>query len=192
MFSKSKQSQDSAPGRPEARSAPAPVARSSGTSGSSFSVIGDGIQITGNIDAKVDLHIDGKVKGDIRCASLVQGPTSVIEGAVVAESASLSGRVAGSIEANQLTVASSAQIVGDVVYENIQIEQGGHVDGQFKHKSASKAQASSQPAAPSSAKPANGGAPAAKAPAASAPAGGASTPPADMLELENIAARGRG
>jgi len=111
------------------------VARSNGTGGSSFSIIGDGITITGNIDAKVDLHIDGKVIGDITCASLVQGPSSIIKGAIVAQNASLSGGVEGSIEAGDLVIASSAKINGDVCYENVTIEQGGHVDGKFKHRS---------------------------------------------------------
>ena len=136
MFSKSKPMHDDAP-LDETQLRPArPVARNSGTQGSSFSVIGDGIVITGNIDAKVDLHIDGKVTGDVRCAALVQGPSSVIEGSILADDANLSGTVNGSIEAQELTIASCAKIVGDIVYEKIQIEQGGHIEGQFKHKSA--------------------------------------------------------
>ncbi|MEP2101007.1 MAG: polymer-forming cytoskeletal protein [Parasphingorhabdus sp.] len=112
------------------------MARSSASNGSSFSIIGDGITITGNIEAKVDLHIDGEVIGDIRCLSLVQGPSSKIQGAIVAQNASLSGSVEGSIEAGDLVISSSARIGGDVSYENVTIEQGGHVDGKFKHKSA--------------------------------------------------------
>ena len=111
------------------------MARSSGSSGSSFSIIGDGITITGNIDATVDLHIDGEVIGDIKCLSLVQGPSSKIQGAITAQNASLSGAVEGSIDAGDLVIASSARIGGDVTYENVTIEQGGHVDGKFKHKS---------------------------------------------------------
>lgn len=111
------------------------MARSNGSSGSSFSIIGDGITITGNIDATVDLHIDGEVIGDIKCLSLVQGPSSKIQGAIIAQNASLSGAVEGSIDAGDLVIASSARIGGDVTYENVTIEQGGHVDGKFKHKS---------------------------------------------------------
>ncbi len=140
------------------------MARSNGTKGSSFSVIGDGIVITGNIDAKVDLHIDGKVTGDIRCAALVQGPSSVIEGSIVAETASLSGTVDGSIEASELTIANCAKVVGDIIYEKIQIEQGGHVQGQFKHKSAMARQTTADTGA-APAKPAATGAAPAKAPA---------------------------
>lgn len=111
------------------------MARSSGSSGSSFSIIGDGIVITGNIESKVDLHIDGEVIGDVKCLSLVQGPSSKIKGAIVAQNASLSGSVEGSIDAGDLVIASTARIGGDVTYENVTIEQGGHVDGKFKHRS---------------------------------------------------------
>ena len=51
-------------------------------SGSTFSVIGADVTITGNISATADLHIDGRVDGDITCASLVQGEKSAINGVV--------------------------------------------------------------------------------------------------------------
>ncbi|MEO9599337.1 polymer-forming cytoskeletal protein [Parasphingorhabdus sp.] len=111
------------------------MTRSNGGSAPSFSVIGDGIIITGNIESKVDLHIDGEVIGDVKCLSLVQGPSSKIMGAIVAQNASLSGAVEGSIDAGDLNIASTARIGGDVTYETVTIEQGGHVDGKFKHRS---------------------------------------------------------
>jgi len=109
------------------------MARSS-SSNSTFSIIGEDVEITGNIKADVELHIDGKVIGDIVCQSLVQGESSEITGAVIAQTASLSGAIEGSIEANDLTISRSARIKGDVSYENVTIEQGGHVEGQFRHK----------------------------------------------------------
>ena len=99
--------------------------------GSTFSVIGSDITIRGNIEATVDLHVDGKVIGDISCASLVQGEGSLIEGEVKAETARLSGHVKGRIEAKQLVVLKSARIEGDVNYETLTIEQGANVDGRF-------------------------------------------------------------
>jgi cytoskeletal protein CcmA (bactofilin family) len=102
---------------------------------STFSVIGSDVVITGNVSAKVDLHVDGRVEGDIACASLVQGESSIIHGAIVAETARLAGTVTGSVDARDLVITASAQVTGDVSYETITIEQGGHVDGQFRHKS---------------------------------------------------------
>lgn len=104
-------------------------------SGSTFSVIGSDVVITGNIAATVDLHVDGKIDGDISCSSLVQGPESVVSGAITAETARLAGKVEGSINARELVIEASAHISGDIAYETLSIEQGGHVDGQFRHKS---------------------------------------------------------
>jgi cytoskeletal protein CcmA (bactofilin family) len=107
-----------------------------GSAQSTFSVLGADVVVTGNIAATVDLHLDGRVEGDISCASLVQGRDSVIRGAVTAEVARLAGTVEGSITAKELVIQASARITGDVTYESLTIEQGSQVDGRFSPKSA--------------------------------------------------------
>ncbi|EAT09488.1 hypothetical protein SKA58_04210 [Sphingomonas sp. SKA58] len=99
-----------------------------------FSLIGGDVTITGDLSASVDLHVDGVVEGDIRCAALVQGPDSRIIGHVTAQSARLAGLVDGSIAAGELVVESSARITGDVVYERITIEPGSRIEGRFSPK----------------------------------------------------------
>ncbi len=101
---------------------------------SSFSVLGADLSIKGNLAANADLHIDGKIEGDVDCASLVQGETSAIHGAIRAKSARLSGAVHGSIEASDLVILKSARIHGDVAYDALTIEQGAQVDGRFTHR----------------------------------------------------------
>ncbi|WP_115367133.1 bactofilin family protein [Alteripontixanthobacter maritimus] len=102
---------------------------------STFSVIGTDVTIKGDISASVDLHVDGRVDGDIACASLVQGEESVIEGAVKAESARLAGTVSGSINARELTILRTAKIDGDVHYDALTIEQGAQVEGRLAFRS---------------------------------------------------------
>lgn len=101
-----------------------------------FSVLGADVVVTGNIAASVDLHLDGRVEGDICCASLVQGRDSVIKGAVTAETARLAGTVEGSVSARELVIQASARIIGDVTYESLTIEQGSQVEGRFSPRSA--------------------------------------------------------
>jgi cytoskeletal protein CcmA (bactofilin family) len=113
---------------------------------STFSVIGADVTIKGDVSASADLHVDGRVEGDITCASLVQGETSTIEGSIEAEVARLSGRVTGSIRARELIILRSAQVEGDVHYDALTIEQGAQVDGRFSHREPGKAGA--KPAAP--------------------------------------------
>lgn len=103
-------------------------------SNSTFSVLGTDIAIKGDIKASADLHIDGNVEGDITCASLVQGETSVITGGIKAESARLSGTVNGSITARELVILRAAKINGDVFYDALTIEQGAEVEGRFAHR----------------------------------------------------------
>ncbi|MEO1649110.1 MAG: polymer-forming cytoskeletal protein [Pseudomonadota bacterium] len=122
----------------------------SGNANSTFSVIGTDVSIKGDVSASVDLHVDGKIEGDIKCASLVQGTDSRISGSVVAETARLSGKVEGSITARELTILKSAIIDGDVHYDALTIEQGAQVEGRF----APNAQRSAPTASAAAPKPA--------------------------------------
>lgn len=107
--------------------------------GSTFSVLGADTAIRGDITASADLHIDGRVEGDIACAALVQGESSEIVGAVTAETARLAGTVRGTIAARELVILKSAKIEGDVQYDALTIEQGALVDGRLAPRGAKTA-----------------------------------------------------
>lgn len=124
MFSKSRSSPNSA----------SPMA--TGAKHTPFSIIGGDVTVRGDIEASVDLHIDGKVDGDISCAALVQGPDSRIKGHVTARSARIGGHIEGSITAEELVIDAGARISGDVGYQSISIATGGQVDGQMRHMGA--------------------------------------------------------
>lgn len=114
--------------------APSAAGHSEVTSGSTFSILGADLAIKGDLTATADLHIDGTVEGDITCAALVQGQSSVLAGAIRAESARLAGTVRGSINAGTLVILKSARIEGDVSYDTLTIEQGARVDGKLSPK----------------------------------------------------------
>lgn len=97
-----------------------------------FSVIGADVVIAGNINASAELHIEGRIEGDVDCAGLIQGAESHIVGGVTAETARIAGAIEGTVRVRQLTVERSARITGDVEYENITIENGGHIDGRMR------------------------------------------------------------
>jgi len=101
---------------------------------STFSIIGPDVTIKGDIHASADLHVDGRVEGDIACASLVQGEASVIVGSLEAETARLAGHIAGSIHARELVILRTARVEGDVHYDALTIEQGAQVDGRLSHR----------------------------------------------------------
>ncbi|MBJ7527761.1 MAG: polymer-forming cytoskeletal protein [Sphingomonadaceae bacterium] len=132
MFSRSKPSPNTPPTLPQRNNV------SVHNNSNHTSIIASGVEIVGNLSARVDLHIDGKVQGDVTCGNLVQGEGSFIAGKITAESAKLSGHVEGWIEANDLVIETSARVKGDVVYGNLIIAPGGQIEGKFSHKSAEK------------------------------------------------------
>jgi cytoskeletal protein CcmA (bactofilin family) len=133
---------------------------------STFSVIGTDVKIKGDVTASADLHVDGRIEGDITCASLVQGESSEVQGQIKAESARLAGKIVGSIHVRDLVILKSARVEGDVHYDALTIEQGAEVEGRLSYRT--------EKAAPA-ARPAAAGAPIAKPtenkPAENKPAG---------------------
>jgi len=132
MFSKSKTTPDSesVPSLPSV----APAKMATGARHTTFSILGSDVVVTGNVSASVDLHVDGKIEGDLKCANLVQGEASEIKGSVAAETAKIAGLLDGAIEAKTLIVHATARITGDVTYETITIENGGKVEGKLSHR----------------------------------------------------------
>ena len=98
------------------------------------SVIGADILITGNIEAEVDLHIEGRVQGDVRCATLILGERSSVVGSVFAQRVRVSGTVDGGIETTDLAIEATARVNGDVTYSRLRIANGGIVQGTMTHK----------------------------------------------------------
>lgn len=117
------------------KAADAPVSATGGRN-TPFSLIGGDVTVTGDIRASVDLHIDGRVDGDLSCAGLVQGADSVIHGAVTANTARVAGTIEGSIAADELIIERGARIAGDVTYGTLTVAAGAVVEGQFRPKGA--------------------------------------------------------
>ena len=103
-----------------------------GTGQKAASVIGEDLAIEGNVVSKGEIQIDGQIKGDIRCTSIVIGNTALIEGGVVAEDVIVRGRVVGSIRGHRVTLQSSCQVEGDIFHQSLAIEQGAYFEGKSR------------------------------------------------------------
>ena len=99
-----------------------------------MSVIGADITVTGNIEASIDLHIEGRVIGDVRCATLILAEGSYVNGRIFAARAKISGTVQGGLQAKDLAVEATGRLTGDVTYQRIRIANGGVIEGKVKQK----------------------------------------------------------
>lgn len=118
------------------RSTPAPAAQKTrpktGAPGLSF--IAPEAVVSGDFATDGQIHVDGRVDGDVKCAQLIQGRGGVIAGSIHAEDARLAGTVEGTVSARTLIVEASAKILGDVAYETISIEAGAEIEGRLARR----------------------------------------------------------
>jgi len=103
-------------------------------------IISSGTKILGNIVDGDIIHIDGKMEGDVSCKELVIGTSGYMKGNVVAKSFELYGELNGSIQAENLFIASTAKFIGNSVYKTIAIEPGAVLIGNCSNSQATTTQ----------------------------------------------------
>jgi predicted acyltransferase (DUF342 family) len=88
----------------------APAGERDGSNDRSHSTIGENLAITGNVTSGGEVHVNGRIHGDIHCVSLVFAEGSHIEGNVTAEDVIVRGRVLGSVRAFRVTLESGCHV----------------------------------------------------------------------------------
>jgi len=99
---------------------------------SDASVIEDGLTFTGNTVCTGNLHLEGEIHGDIRCALLSVGTKGRVIGNVIAEETVVAGNVKGTISALNIILKSGSHVDGDLTYKSLEIAHGAHFEGKSK------------------------------------------------------------
>ncbi len=123
-------------------------------------VIGEGITISGEIDACDHLVVEGTARLSLKGANIIDiAQTGQFFGTVEISEATVAGKFEGELTVNgRLTVRSTGTITGSVSYKELAIEAGAIIDGKInplKDKgAASQTQVKKQSAETNTAKPA--------------------------------------
>jgi cytoskeletal protein CcmA (bactofilin family) len=96
------------------------------------SLIGADLSITGNLESKGEVQIEGEIQGDVHAQRIVVGERARITGALIAEEVVVRGSVQGSIRGNAVTFQSSSRVEGDVFHKSLAIEQGAYFEGKSR------------------------------------------------------------
>ena len=97
------------------------------------SIISTDLVIVGTLTSTGDVHIDGRVDGDIRSGSATLGEKASFEGEIVAEEVTVRGRVKGTIRARKVSLASTSHVEGTVLHEALAVEVGAFFEGNCRH-----------------------------------------------------------
>jgi cytoskeletal protein CcmA (bactofilin family) len=98
----------------------------------SISTISEDLTITGDVESKGELHLNGRVQGDVRCVALVLGENAQLEGNVVADDVMVRGRLIGSVRALKVILQSTAHVEGNLVHKSLAVEHGTHFEGESR------------------------------------------------------------
>ncbi|MGH8015995.1 MAG: bactofilin family protein [Candidatus Zixiibacteriota bacterium] len=94
--------------------------------GTMNTIIGKDTVITGTIDVKGGLRVDGTAKGKVICDDAITiGPTGIVESEIEANNIIVAGRLVGNIiAAEKVELQAKCEVDGDIRTKSLVIEQG--------------------------------------------------------------------
>ncbi|HIX88229.1 MAG TPA: polymer-forming cytoskeletal protein [Candidatus Akkermansia intestinavium] len=100
-------------------------------SNNTTNVLASGIEIIGSIRFTNDMHIDGKIEGQILSESgkVTIGEQADIKGDINAGDVHVYGRVNGNIRSNRCHLKDHAVITGDITTAVLSMDEGARLSG---------------------------------------------------------------
>ncbi len=95
------------------------------------SLLGEGVEVVGEISFAQGLRVDGNIRGKVRSeATLVIGPKGKVEGEITVRRVSISGEFHGSIHASdRIEIRREGKAYGDLYTPCLIIEAGALFEG---------------------------------------------------------------
>ena len=93
--------------------------------------LASGIEIKGTIRFQNDMHIDGKIEGEIISdkGKVTIGETAQIKGDITAGDVRIYGNVEGKVTSDRCELKQQARVVGDMKTRSLAMEEGAHLLG---------------------------------------------------------------
>ena len=100
--------------------------------GSSKVVIGEGVNIKGEITNAEEVQIDGTADILLKTQNINVGSKGILNGSIEAKNADIWGKVDGDLKiSNTLTVQELGHVSGKIEYSQLQIKLGGNITGEL-------------------------------------------------------------
>ncbi len=120
-------------------------------------IIGKTISIAGDITGTEPLHIEGRVKGNIRLegAYLNIGPEASVQSNISAREVVVRGSLTGNVNvSDRIDIRNGGSVVGDVSAHSVSIEEGAFFKGSIDMRRAEGARHAPKPVAMAASQPA--------------------------------------
>jgi len=87
------------------------------------------VVIEGNFSSDGSVLFQGKITGDIRVSNLIVGKDAIVNGTITSLSLDILGSVTGLIDANEVRLAATAVVKGDINHHCLCLEKNAHFEG---------------------------------------------------------------
>jgi cytoskeletal protein CcmA (bactofilin family) len=102
-----------------------------GNGPTSLSILAADCRLTGDVSSDGEVHIDGRLEGDMVCKMLTVGETGVVTGKISADTVRILGSVNGQVKAQAVELGPTARVVGDITHASLKVDAGAYVQGVF-------------------------------------------------------------
>jgi cytoskeletal protein CcmA (bactofilin family) len=98
------------------------------------SIIGKEMRLTGDVDFKSTLRLDGRVEGNVKGECLILGVSGKVIGDVEVDNLACHGHVEGNVQAGKLHLMKSGTISGRVETSDLLVESGAQLNGEINSR----------------------------------------------------------
>ena len=98
------------------------------------SLISTDLTITGNIDSKGSVTIEGQINGDVNCKSILVKSSGTVDGSLTADDVDVYGTVNGEITGDCVSLRKTSKVESDIHHSLIELEMGTEFSGNLKRK----------------------------------------------------------
>jgi cytoskeletal protein CcmA (bactofilin family) len=95
-------------------------------------VLGPLSSITGVIQYRGTIIVEGAYEADIRCETLIVGATAELEGVVVANRVEIAGTARGEIYAKEIVLRPTAHVEAELIFASLALDVGAYFEGRSR------------------------------------------------------------
>lgn len=100
-------------------------------SGVEATVIGEGLELTGDIVSEGIVRIEGRIQGSVKASAITIGPHGRVTGSVDCQALHVHGHFSGEGRCSELVLARGAQLQAKLSYRTIAVQRGAVIVGEL-------------------------------------------------------------
>lgn len=102
------------------------------------SMISSKAEMIGSFTTTEELHVEGRIEGDLRALKIVILPGGTVKGGLIADEIVIHGRVEGRVHGLHVRLCGPAVVSGEIVHDTLGIETTAIFEGTIKRQPAAK------------------------------------------------------